>query len=206
MAAHVGTSADLFPALLSLHVPEGATVADVTYGQGVFWSHVEQGRYRLLASDLADGVDCRHLPYEDGSIDVVVLDPPYMHSPGGTAYQKHGAFSDFYKNDLATAPDGTRYHEAVVRLYVEAAKEARRVLRAKGIFIVKCQDEVCAGRLRLTHMELVTEFITLGFQLVDLFVLVARNAPVVSRLLKQRTARRNCSYFLVLRWRPAHRG
>lgn len=199
MAAHVGTSATIFPNILALHVPDGATVADVTYGQGVFWTHVERGRYQLLASDLADGIDCRHLPHADSSIDAVVLDPPFMHSPGGTAYQTHGAHEAFYRNNATEAPEGTRYHEAVVRLYVEAARETLRVLRPRGILIVKCQDTVCAGRLHLTHVELIQELSKLGFRLLDLFLLVARNAPTVSRLRKQRTGRRNYSCFLVAR-------
>ena len=30
-------NSDVFPNILALHVPEGATIADVTYGKGVFW-------------------------------------------------------------------------------------------------------------------------------------------------------------------------
>jgi hypothetical protein len=33
LSAHVGANADIFPQILALHVPEGARVADVTYGQ-----------------------------------------------------------------------------------------------------------------------------------------------------------------------------
>ena len=29
-------NSDVFPNILALHVPEGATIADVTYGKGVF--------------------------------------------------------------------------------------------------------------------------------------------------------------------------
>lgn len=76
VTAHVGTNAQVFPQILALHVPPGATVADVTYGKGVFWQSVPVDRYKLLPTDLQTGVDCRALPYEDSSIDCVVLDPP----------------------------------------------------------------------------------------------------------------------------------
>lgn len=66
----------MFPKILALHVSEGATIADVTYGSGVFWRNVPTGTYTLKPTDIADGVDCRKLPYEKESLDCVVLDPP----------------------------------------------------------------------------------------------------------------------------------
>jgi hypothetical protein len=63
-----GTNDELFPRILALYVEPGATVADVTYGKGVFWRQVPEGAYRLLASDLSMGTDCRRLPYESGSV------------------------------------------------------------------------------------------------------------------------------------------
>ena len=78
LSAHVAGNAELFPQIMALHVPPGAVVADVTFGGGVFWKRVPPGRYRLLPTDLATGTDCRALPYADGSVDALVLDPPYM--------------------------------------------------------------------------------------------------------------------------------
>ena len=75
-SSHIGTNDEVFPFVLSLYVQPGSTVADVTYGKGVFWRRVPEGVYNLLPSDLTSGVDCRHLPYEDGSIDCVVLTRP----------------------------------------------------------------------------------------------------------------------------------
>lgn len=78
VTAHVSGNSDVFPEILALHVRPGATVADVTWGKGVFWQKVPRGRYNLKATDIQMGVDCRRLPYGDHSIDCVVLDPPYM--------------------------------------------------------------------------------------------------------------------------------
>src|SRR4051812_31570101 len=78
MSAYVAGNADVFPHILSLHVPLRAKIADVTHGGGVFWRNVDLSKYELLATDIATGVDCRALPYEEGSIDALVLDPPYM--------------------------------------------------------------------------------------------------------------------------------
>jgi tRNA G10 N-methylase Trm11 len=202
LSSHVGINADVFPLILELYVSTGATVADVTYGSGAFWRKVDRPDINLLATDLAEGADCRTLPYSDQSIDTVVLDPPYMHTPGQGAHEGHQNFESYYRNN-ATANDGTsKYHEAILDLYFAAGKEAARVLKESGIFIVKCQDEVCANRQRLTHVELINEYESYGFQAEDLFVVTRPSKPGLSRVLNQRHARKNHSYFLVF-WKAS---
>lgn len=202
LSAHIGGNEFLFPEILKLHVPLGSIVADVTYGKGIFWKSVPKEKYVLKASDIAMGVDCRKLSYESGSIDCVVLDPPYMegllrkqteHLAG---HGTHAAFRSTYSNGSGTNGNA-KWHAAVRELYFEAGREAHRVLRDGGIFIVKCQDEVSANRQWLTHVELINEYESRGFYTKDLFVVVRSNRPVVSRLLKQVHARKNHSYFLI---------
>jgi hypothetical protein len=198
-SASQDTNDATFPRILSLYVPPGAVVADVTYGKGVFWKRVPPGTYRLRATDLKDGVDARVLPYDDGSIDAVVFDPPYMHTPGGTAHVGHQNYEGYYRNNGAGNGTDRKYHEAVLELYFAAAREAYRVLRTEGIYIVKCQDEVCANQQRLTHVEIINELARHGFVVEDLFVVVRINRPGVSRVKRQVHARKNHSYFLVFR-------
>jgi hypothetical protein len=194
-SAYCGTNDEVFPLLMSLYVREGSKVADVTYGKGVFWRQMPKDAYEVLATDIATGVDCRKLPYEDRTIDCVVFDPPYMHTPGGTAHVNHQNYEAYYANNRSTSAH--KYHEAVLDLYFSAAREAWRVLREGGVYIVKCQDEVCANRQRLTHCEIINELATCGFAAEDLFVVVRTGKPGVSRILTQAHARKNHSYFLV---------
>ena len=86
----------------------------------------------------------------------------------------------------------------------DAAREARRVLRERGVFIVKCQDEVCANRQRFTHIEIMEMYRSLNFVAEDLFVVVRNNRPGVSRVVRQVHARKNHSYFLVF-WKNDER-
>lgn len=222
-SASVGGNAEVFRQILDLHVPRGSKVADVTFGTGVFWKNVPAGQYELLASDIAakpedgalpfmsvqDGIDVRELPYADESIDCVVLDPPYMegfyrgyesHLAGSGNY---AAFRHHYSNGRATeSQEGEpKWHDAVTDLYVHGGIEIYRVLRKDGILIVKCQDEVSANKQRLTHVEIISAYESMGYYTKDLFVVVRTNKAGVSRLKKQEHARKNHSYFLVFQKR-----
>lgn len=208
MSAHLDGNADVFPKILELHVPKGCLVADVTWGKGVFWQNVSNHEYNLLTTDIATGTDCRKLPYKNDSLDCVVLDPPYMegfyrkvseHKAGSGT---HSAFSEAYSNGDEINGDseneGTKkWHAAVTDMYFKAGGEAFRVLRKNGVLIVKCQDEVSAGKQWLTHVEIINKYEQFGFYTKDLFVVVRNNRPSVSRLITQKHARKNHSYFLV---------
>ena len=202
-SAYAGDNSLVFPHVLRLHVPGGAKVADVTFGKGVFWKNIPPDEYRLLATDIKTGVDCRHLPYRDREIDCIVLDPPYMEglyrsdesfAGNGT----HSAFREHYSNGDRPSELGHKWHDAVLELYVKAAIEAKRVLKPNGVLIVKCQDEVSAGIQRMTHVEIILNLMRLGFYAKDIFIMMRRNKPGVTRVIKQLHARKNHSYFLVL--------
>lgn len=208
LSAGLDGNAEIFPQILALHVPENSKIADVTWGKGVFWKNVIKDNYQLLPSDIATGIDCRNLPYQSSSIDCVVLDPPYMegfyrqnvqHKAGSGT---HSAFAEAYSNGDELNGDednsGTKkWHAAVTDMYFKAGKEALRVLKKKGVLIVKCQDEVSAGKQWLTHVEIINKYEEFGFYTKDLFVVVRNNRPSVSRLITQKHARKNHSYFLV---------
>ena len=199
LRASIEGNDSVFPRILRLYVKPRSVVADVTYGKGVFWKSIPDDEYQLKATDLQDGVDCRVLPYENGELDCVVFDPPYMHSPGGSAHTVHNQFEDHYRNNVTGNLTNSKYHEAVLELYRDGGKEAYRVLRDRGVLIVKCQDEVCANKQRLTHVEIINELESYGFVTEDLFVLMRTGKPGVSRIKKQLHARKNHSYFLVFK-------
>lgn len=201
MSAHMSGNMDVFPQILELHVPTGSKIADVTFGGGVFWKKVDLSKYELLATDLADGVDCRNLPYDSLSLDALVLDPPYMegllrsnaaHKAGDGS---HSNFRKYYSNgDEKSEAGAPKWHAAVTDLYFRASTEAFRVLKDNGVLIVKCQDEVSANKQWLTHVEIINFCESLGFYTKDLFVVVRSNKAGVSRVKKQIHARKNHSY------------
>lgn len=220
-SAYVENNDNVFKDIVELYIPPGARIADVTFGQGVFWNKIDMTKYQILASDLylkdivktkfpnieiIGGIDCKHLPYTSNSIDALVLDPPYMEGfyrretshIGGNG--SHVSFRKAYSS--GNGSEGglrSKYHDAVAETYIRAAIEAYRVLKNKGIFIVKCQDEVSANKQRLTHVEIITACEQLGFYVEDIFVVIRNNKPIISRLKKQTHARKNHSYFIVMR-------
>jgi hypothetical protein len=189
LTARVGTNADLLPYIFKLYVPKGSVVADVTYGRGAFWRNLNESDYQLKKSDLKTGIDFRNLPYDDSSINALILDPPYMH--GGRTIKP--SINKCYRNDNSG-------HESVVRLYAGGILEAARVLKKGGLIIVKCQDEIESGKQRLTHIEIVHLLETSGFLIRDLFVLVQTTVPTM-REQYQKSARKNHSYAIVAEFR-----
>lgn len=163
-------------------------------------------RYERIASDIEykeEGdlvADSKDLPFADASLSGVVYDPPYMHRSGDTVHSDHQNFESYYRNSTAEGVDSAKYHNAVLEEYFQTGREVYPTLKHEGVFIVKCQDEVCANIQRLTHVELIQFYEDeLDFVCEDIFVVVRTNDPGVSRVTTQRHARKNHSYFLVMR-------
>lgn len=205
VSAHVGTNDEQFKEIARLYLNDGATVADITYGKGVFWKNIDVTKYNFYPTDIKTGVDARKLPYSNDFLDVCVFDPPYMeglfrrseaHLAGSGTYS---SFREYYSNSTVTTDGVLKYHDKVIDLYLSVTREVYRVLKDKGVYIVKCQDEVSANKQKLTHVEIIYALEKMGFYCEDIFVLVRNNRPGVSRVLKQKHARKNHSYFLVFK-------
>lgn len=193
MTSMIGDNADLFPSILNIYVPDGSVIADVTYGTGAFWKNVDLSRYELKPSDIQDGIDSRELPYSDAWLDCVVLDPPYIYSPKGTIKQSISiGYALNAEKGGVLLPD----QKAVLKLYIDSATEARRVLRKGGVLIVKTKDTVQSGKQfwmhdKLMHLD--------GFRCEDLFVITQRVQPAMDpKWGSQKHARKNHSFFLVM--------
>jgi tRNA G10 N-methylase Trm11 len=199
LTAKQGTNADLFPDIMRLYVPEGSKVLDMTYGRGVFWKNIDKTKYTLTMNDLdpdrgVTSYDAADLPDEwEGYFDAVVYDPPYLYTGGFRTLKK--SIDKGYKNKVR-ASKGISGVARVHQMYAKAYIEAYRVIKKKGIFIVKCMDQVMSGRQTWMHSEMQRLAEILGFKSKDLFVMVANGTPTM-RHKTQKHARRNHSYFLV---------
>ena len=192
LTSNRGNNADLLASAFSLYAPDGAIIADLTYGKGSFWKRIDRDKYTALVSDIKPSpeidarIDFRSLPYKNGSIDLVILDPPYL-SGGDTVV---GHINRQYSCDSRTS------HQGVIRRYAVGIVESARVLKKRGRLFVKCQDETVSGRQHFSHIELIRLLEILGFKILDLLLLTATNTPCM-RHNYQKTARKNHSYLIL---------
>jgi hypothetical protein len=215
MAHHVATvvtggNADLIAEVARLYLPDGARVADVTYGQGVFWRKVDLGRYTLMGSDLQMdayrrgqlalfggttphflAADFCALLYQEQCLDVVVFDPPYLHNPGGFL------MNDRYRNQQTTKG---MYHRDILRdCYCRGLVEAWRVVRPGGTVWVKGKDEIESGKQCWLHDEVHTAAKRLGFVAIEQFFLVTTGGQLPRPTQRQLHALKNQSWLWVFR-------
>ena len=191
--AKIGDNSDLFPDILKLYTNPGDTVIDVTYGKGVFWRKVDTSNFNFIPSDIMGGIDYNSLPYQNEFADALILDPPYMGHNGGINY----APARNYNVDI---PKFDKNY--IEKLYYGGIKEARRVLKNKGILIIKCQDDVMSGKQNLNHCQIINYCVCNGFIAEDIFILIQKNTPIM-RHDYQVHARKNHSYFVVFRKKDA---
>lgn len=147
-----------------LYLRANDVVLDATYGKGNFWTKYKPRK--LIKHDLyvLDGVDCRHLPENDESVDVVVLDLPYT-SVGG---RKTSTIKDFHK--AYGLQRGGKTPEDVQVVIAEGIREAYRVLVPYGLLMAKCQDYISGGSFVSGHFSTVESAQHFGFTLIDEFI------------------------------------
>lgn len=198
--SHAESNKKMFGRILGLYANFGATIADVTYGKGTFWSDVNTNDYDLRATDLAvDGIDATHLPYADGSLDMVVFDPPYRYverkTTAGHTDAQYRLTETLRTHDARPKRDGI---DGVIDLYCDGIAEAARVLRHGGIAVVKCQDTAGDGKQRWVHVEVMAACERSGLTVVDLAIVITKMPPP-TRWKFQRTLRKAHSYFVIAR-------
>lgn len=164
---------------------------DMTWGRGRFWT-----RFRptvLVGVDLNTDADVRadnaDLPFADSTFDAVVYDPPYKLN--GTP--SLGDFDNRYGVDRATRWQDR--HD----LIIEGIDEAARVLRSGGVFLLKCQDQVCSGAMRWQTDEFSEAARNVGLEKIDRFDLLGKHRPQPMEGRTQRHAHGRPSTLLVFR-------
>lgn len=191
------TNADLIADVARLgYLEPGDRVLDPTHGLGVWWKRWRPAQ--LVAHDLdpakaPDGpADFRHLPYRSGCFDAATYDPPYV-CVGG---RRTTTLPDLHDRYGLTGAPATPAE--LQRLIDAGLAELVRVVKPRGLVLVKCQDYVSSGRLWPgTHHTLAHAF-DLGCELVDRLEHLAGVRPQPPGR-RQVHARRNLSTLLVLR-------
>lgn len=144
-------------------------VLDVTFGYGTFWSRWQPAE--LVACDLDPtkspigyAVDFRELPFDDRSFDAVVLDPPYKlnGTPTDEVDERYGVHIPTRWQDR---------HELIRSGITECARVARRYV------LLKCMDQVSAGKKRWQTIEFTNHAAAVGLLLEDRFDMLTSPRP-----------------------------
>lgn len=161
---------------------------DPTWGLGTWWTTWRPDR--LVGGDLdptksptGRSVDATCLPYGTSSFDAVVLDPPYKlnGTPTDAVDERYGV------GGLYTAAVGR--HRLMADMLTEAARVASRVV------LMKCQDQVCSGRVHWQTDLMTAHAATAGLVKVDALLFPSYRPQPSGR--SQQHARRNYSTLLV---------
>lgn len=153
--------------------PLNHTTVDMTYGLGNFWTLLQPAH--LVAHDLdpakGDGVDWRALPEDDGTVETVVFDPPYV-AKGGKETSTINQMNDAY-GMLTTEKDPMLQWDKIVL----GLEEAARITKPGGRLWFKAMNYVTGGRrfhfIRMAYDEMDR----VGFDVVDEFLLVGGPGP-----------------------------
>ena len=168
---------------------------DSTYGNGKFWNDENKPARRFdvdeSLSDVENYSSCC-LPVVDCSVSSFMFDPPFL------TYVKNGRD---HGSIISRRFGGYWTYRELEDHYKGTIKEAGRVLKRKGIFVIKCQDIIHNHKMHCTHVNVINWANEL-FRLKDLFVLPAKHRmgiPEQAGMKKkqQKHARIYHSYFLV---------
>jgi len=189
----------ILDSILKLHVDGNTFDVDLTYGNGAFYKKgIPQPKHRFDIDDSLENItkacNSNNTELQAASVNSVVFDPPFLtyikkQRTGNSNMVMSRRFSGYWTSDELSEH------------YRSSIKEAARMLKHKGIMVIKCQDIVHNHKLFCTHAHILnwsSEF----FRLKDLFVQAATHRmPAPNRKGTQKHARIFHSYWIVLqRW------
>jgi len=168
---------------------------DPTFSKGVMYKGKEpKHKYDInpVRSDCLEA-DCRHLLFDNGSLNSVVFDPPFMfrNRVAENRDKMSGRFSFFLT------------FEDLMSMYNDSLSEFRRVLKDRKFLIFKCQDFTDGSGSRPfydTHCQVIKLARKHMFSLQDIGILVRKNKIIQKG--KQGCFRKVHCYWLVFRKEP----
>lgn len=158
----VGKDNEAIPILLSIHCEaENPSILDTTYNTGKMWKGLT---YNLTRMD----IDPRHpvdvvgnfmqMPFSDNSFDVIVFDPPHL--PTSAA---KGKSSRIFEDKYGITDSGFgREGENVSGMFEPFLVEARRVIKERGILLVKLADLINNHRYQWQQVDFINAVRSVG--------------------------------------------
>ena len=190
---------EILNAIIKLHVEGNTFEVDLTYGNGGFYKKgIPQPSCRFdidpTLTNITKTCTSDKTELDDASVNSVVFDPPFLtyirqQRTGNSSMVMAKRFSGYWHLD------------ELKKHYISTIAETARILKHKGIFVIKCQDIVHNHKLFCTHAHILN-WAASKFRIKDLFIQAATHRmPSPNRKGTQKHARVFHSYWLVLqRW------
>lgn len=199
-AAHAWASnAELIADVAKLgYISDQGPVLDPTYGRGLWWK--EFCPPGLLKADINPKFpdvlreDFTSMGWADDSFDTVAFDPPYV-APGG---RKTSTITDF--NDRFGLHTTPRRPEDLQLLINAGITEIHRVLKPKGVLLVKCKDYINAARLFPGTHYTILHAVKTGFRYEDRFEHLGSPGPQPPRKTQQHARRAHSTLLVFRKW------
>ena len=120
----------------------------------------------------------------------MIVDLPFLATTGASLNKTSG-------NKINRRFSVCASEQELASLYQDALREAWRVLSPGGVLVMKCQDKVSSGKQYMMHCQIYDWAISLGFDVLDLFILLAKNRLIANWQRSQKHARKHHCYFWV---------
>ena len=181
---------ELLEAIIEIHL-NGMTIhCDPMYFKGNFYKNEIAKPFHRFDINPPEGIDCsigdaRNLPMEDGYLNNIILDPPFL-------FGIHGKTKEYYSSKTHTI---FKDFGELENLYKAILKEAYRLLKKNGVLIFKCQDYT-DSKTTMTHTLVYNWAVEQGFYAKDVAILVKPN-KIYNPNTIQRHLRKIHTYFWV---------
>jgi len=182
---------ELLNTIIKIHCNSGIEL-DPMFNKGMFYKKgiVDKPKYMFDIEPQVEGVqkgDATNLPLDDSSINLMVLDPPFLFGIHGKTEQ------NVCSKRYTIIPS----FDELKKLYIGIIKESSRVLKKGGILIFKCQDYT-DSKTTMTHCFVYQWALENGFYAKDLCLLVKTN-KIFNPNTTQRHFRKVHSYFWIFK-------
>jgi len=174
---------------------------DCTYSKGSFWKDLPGPIHKTdlhPSSDLVTQANSESLPFDDGSMNSIMYDPPFVIA--GSTYKQNKEGSSI----MAKRFEGYTTYNDLMKNYYNTLKELYRISAKNGLVVMKCQDTVSGGKNHFTHCMVMNMAMDVGFYPRDLIILNSnvRLNSFGTKWTKQEHARKYHSYFIILQKTP----
>ena len=183
---------ELLVAILNLYVGKRTFDCDLTYGDGKFYKHIPIPRFiydiQRNLHDVRPIIEAGLLPEQ--SMMSVVIDLPFI---------IQAKVEEDSKSVIRKRYSSFTSEKELKETYYELMQLANRLLKTKGILVIKTQDTNYNRKQIWVHTMVERYAQEIGFEMEDLFIKTQDHVMLRATLNQQTHARKYHSYFYVYR-------